>query len=81
MVIVLAIPSSFSTTIFALEEHNIDTNNMNTDVHVMSFLPDDSEPMKIHCRSRQTDLGGHTLNPGEEYKWVAQEKALYTSVF
>lgn len=72
MVLVLVATSTAS-----ISHEELDANAIHVDVHVMSFLPVDSESMKIHCRSKYTDLGVHTINPGEEYKWVALEKALY----
>lgn len=38
-------------------------------VHVLSNLPPDSEPLKIHCASGDDDLGIHILYPNQDYTW------------
>ncbi|KAL7104536.1 hypothetical protein ACP275_08G251500 [Erythranthe tilingii] len=38
-------------------------------VHVVNNLPSKSAPLKIHCASKDTDFGFHTLLPNEEFHW------------
>lgn len=38
-------------------------------VHVVSHLPQDSAPLRIHCASKDDDLGYHNLFPGQDFHW------------
>ncbi|KAL7148531.1 hypothetical protein ABFS83_06G184700 [Erythranthe nasuta] len=45
-------------------------------VYIISHLPRDSEPLKLHCVSRDDDLGFHTLHTDEEFHWSFCESFL-----
>lgn len=38
-------------------------------IHIISNLPPDSEPLQIHCASRDDDLGDHFLRPDQVFEW------------
>lgn len=38
-------------------------------VYVVSNLPSNTAPLKIHCASGNNDLGNHTLYPNQDYRW------------
>ena len=38
-------------------------------VHIVSNLPPNSSPLKVHCASGNDNLGHHTLYPNQDYQW------------
>lgn len=51
----------FVDACFATSQHH---------VHVLSNLPQDSAPLRIHCSSKNDDLGYHNLFPTQEFQWT-----------
>ncbi|KAL7109101.1 hypothetical protein ACP275_06G154100 [Erythranthe tilingii] len=51
-------------------------------VHISNGLPPKSAPLKLHCWSKDNDLGYHTLDVKEEFKWsFCANDNLYTCHF
>ncbi|CAN0870921.1 S-protein homolog 74 [Linum grandiflorum] len=40
-----------------------------TEVHVVNELKDDKKAMRVHCKSKDEDLGVHDVPAGSEYQW------------
>ena len=38
-------------------------------VYVINNLPPNSAPLKLHCASKDDDLGYHTLSTNQDYHW------------
>ncbi|KAL8052105.1 hypothetical protein ABFS82_06G188700 [Erythranthe guttata] len=38
-------------------------------VRVVNNLPPNSQPLAVHCASKDDDLGYHTLGVGEDFSW------------
>lgn len=38
-------------------------------IYVRNDLPRDSPPLKIHCASKNNDLGNHDLYPNQNFHW------------
>ncbi|KAI5678532.1 hypothetical protein M9H77_09482 [Catharanthus roseus] len=38
-------------------------------IHVANQLPVGSNPLLVHCQSKDNDIGYHTLNVNDEFQW------------
>ncbi|KAL1557559.1 hypothetical protein AAHA92_08119 [Salvia divinorum] len=50
-------------------------------VHIVNLLPENSQPLKLHCASGDDDLGFHDINVGEHYEWKFCPSFLGTTLF
>lgn len=50
------------------------------DVHIRSNLPSNSEPLLVHCESKDDDLGNHTLTTDQEFHFHFCERP-FTTLF
>lgn len=46
-------------------------------VHVLNDLAQNSEPLNVLCKSRNTYIGERDLNVGDDFTWNAKENAPY----
>ncbi|KAL7209791.1 hypothetical protein ACSBR1_031370 [Camellia fascicularis] len=51
------------------------------EVHITSQVPNTPGPLKIHCQSKDDDLGVHFLNFGQEFYWRFRENFTKTTLF
>ncbi|GFP98292.1 hypothetical protein PHJA_001973100 [Phtheirospermum japonicum] len=50
-------------------------------VHVINKLPPNSAPLKLHCASKDDDLGNHTLPINQDYNWSFCNNIIYDTLF
>ncbi|CAA0830055.1 Plant self-incompatibility protein S1 family [Striga hermonthica] len=50
-------------------------------VHVTNKLPPKSDPLKLHCGSKDDDLGFHTLSPNQSFSWGFCENFVPNTLF
>lgn len=50
-------------------------------VHVLSKLPPNSLPLRIHCASGDDDLGFRNLSPNQDYEWHFCGTYVPTTIF
>ncbi|XP_011084392.1 uncharacterized protein LOC105166650 [Sesamum indicum] len=51
------------------------------DLYVVNYLPSNSAPLKLHCASKNDDLGYHTLANGEDFHWSFCENFFPNTLF
>lgn len=51
------------------------------EVHIYSELPKDSKPLTVQCKSKDDDLGNHTLYTGQEFNWHFRSNFFITTLF
>ncbi|KAI3458905.1 hypothetical protein Pfo_015568 [Paulownia fortunei] len=51
------------------------------DVHIKNYLPPNSAPLKLHCASKNDDLGYHTLYTNQEFHWSFCENFFPNTLF
>lgn len=50
-------------------------------VYILSQLPNESEPLIAHCRSKNDDLGSRTLHSGESFDWDFRTDFFETTLY
>ncbi|KAI5683914.1 hypothetical protein M9H77_05142 [Catharanthus roseus] len=50
-------------------------------IHVVNNLPNNSNPLTVHCQSKDTDLGYHTLHVNEEIQWHFCTHIVFRTLF
>ncbi|KAL7177526.1 hypothetical protein ACSBR2_030815 [Camellia fascicularis] len=50
-------------------------------VHITSEVPDTPGPLKIHCKSRDNDLGEQLVNNCQDFHWSFKENLFGTTLF
>ncbi|PIN06704.1 hypothetical protein CDL12_20735 [Handroanthus impetiginosus] len=50
-------------------------------VHIINRLPSNSSRLKVHCQSKDDDLGYHILKPNDDYNWSFCDNIFATSLF
>lgn len=73
----LLIASSFLLQATALQPSNCFLDNKYA-VYIVSNLPPNTPPLKVHCFSKDDDLGYHNLTQNVEYRFAFCEKAFST---
>ncbi|KAI5683936.1 hypothetical protein M9H77_05164 [Catharanthus roseus] len=43
--------------------------NLKFHIHIVNNLPNNSNPLTVHCQSKDNDIGYHTLRVNEEIQW------------
>ncbi|CAL5347544.1 unnamed protein product [Camellia sinensis] len=74
-------PNSFLPTLLILalyyfvcsHHHVVVAQNTRFQVHVISEVPDTPSPLKIHCKSRDNDLGLQLMKNGQDFHWSFRE--------
>ncbi|XP_073272450.1 S-protein homolog 19-like [Primulina huaijiensis] len=56
-------------------------SNEGYEVHVVNVLPNNDSPLKIHCASKTTDLGNHTLYVTNDFYWHFRMNFWHTTMF
>ncbi|KAI3470479.1 hypothetical protein Pfo_027142 [Paulownia fortunei] len=51
------------------------------EVHVVNNLPPNTEPLLLHCASKDDDLGNHTLTLNQDFHFQFCLKPLFTLFF
>lgn len=52
------------------------------EVHVLNHLPSDNvEPLRLHCKSKDNDLGAHSITLQQDFNWNFCENLLGTTLF
>lgn len=51
------------------------------EIHVTNKLPQNSAKLKIHCQSKNNDLGFHTLASEQDFHWSFCENLLPNTLF
>ncbi|KAI3458753.1 hypothetical protein Pfo_015416 [Paulownia fortunei] len=51
------------------------------EVHIINNLPRRSAPLKLHCASRDDDLGYHTLPINQDFHWQFCANIFNTTLF
>ncbi|KAI3469898.1 hypothetical protein Pfo_026561 [Paulownia fortunei] len=51
------------------EEGKIWQFGLKYQVHIINGFKNHSKPLVVHCRSKQDDLGQHSLQVGQEFMW------------
>lgn len=53
-----------------------------TTIHVVNGMkPGSSNVVKVHCRSKDDDLGYRTISPGQEFNWQCSRNIWNTTLF
>ena len=52
-----------------------------TEVHVMNELKNDKKAMRVHCKSKDEDMGIHDVPVGSEYQWKVKNTDTTTTPF
>lgn len=68
----LCLMHNYVDACFATSRHHI---------HILSELPPDSPPVKVHCASGDDDLGDHILAPKQSFEWSFCANFFPTTVF
>ncbi|KAL9239538.1 hypothetical protein vseg_013848 [Gypsophila vaccaria] len=55
-------------------------NSQKITVHVVNALPD-NEPLTVHCKSKDDDLGQHTIGVTQEVNWTFHENFFLTTLY
>lgn len=50
-------------------------------VEIINRLPSNLHPLRLHCRSKDNDLGYHDLGVAQLYTWKFQENVIGTTLF
>lgn len=51
------------------------------EVYIFSDLSNETRPLAVHCRSKDDDLGNHTLRSGQEFDWHFRTNFLGTTLY
>lgn len=51
------------------------------EVHVLNHLPDNTNPLRLHCQSRDDDLGFHSISQQQDFNWHFCENFFHTTLF
>ncbi|KAL7109689.1 hypothetical protein ACP275_06G190500 [Erythranthe tilingii] len=52
------------------------------EVYIIHYLPPNSEPLKLHCASKDNDLGNHTMyDANQEFHWRFCENIIPNTLF
>ncbi|GER42531.1 plant self-incompatibility protein S1 family [Striga asiatica] len=50
-------------------------------IHITNKLPPKSDPLELHCASKDDDLGFHTLSPNQSFSWGFCENFVPNTLF
>ncbi|GER28947.1 plant self-incompatibility protein S1 family [Striga asiatica] len=50
-------------------------------VYVFNKLPPNSAPLKLHCASKDDDLGNHTLSTNQHFQWKFCENVVWSTLY
>ncbi|PIN24465.1 hypothetical protein CDL12_02816 [Handroanthus impetiginosus] len=51
------------------------------EVHITRYLPPNSSSLKLHCASKNDDLGYHTLSKNQDFHWSFCENIIPNTLF
>ncbi|KZV33800.1 hypothetical protein F511_30811 [Dorcoceras hygrometricum] len=71
--VVLATINLQATEACLTHDYNVVINN--------GLPPDSPDPLKLHCRSKNDDLGYHELQVNQNFTWSFCESLLYNTLF
>ncbi|THF97223.1 hypothetical protein TEA_022550 [Camellia sinensis var. sinensis] len=82
LVLILALHFA-STVLYANPDHVRVEDGITTRfvVYITSRLPDTPGPLKLHCQSKDNDIGVHFLNNGQNFAWSFRENIIPPTLF
>lgn len=77
---ILSLAFYFTLTIASTEMAS-DRFRYTFEVHVINGFTDGSKPLIIHCKSKDDDLGEHSLKVGEDFRWHFKINIWFSTLF